>query len=141
MSLAAPEFGWPSTALREGDGAVIFGGQERPLDFGALTMGPVDADDGAIGERLQIADQLPENLQWWFRFVLAMNEQNVWIGRQFLPPLPGGYVARVTVGADEGKARDFDVQFNWNGNAPTPATALDSFLISVKESNKKPIGR
>jgi hypothetical protein len=130
-SLAGAEFGWPSTFLPEGAGAVIFGGQQRPLDFGALGTGPTDAT--TIQEKTMGHEQLPDGYVWWFRFTLAMHGHNLYIGREFLPPLSGGYTARLLVGADDGRAGTFDVKFDWVGQAPTPKVALDTFTHTVTE--------
>lgn len=84
---------------------------------------------------MQEGDELQDGQQWWFRFTLAMNGSGLYIGREFLPPIPGGYTARVTVGADEGRAKEFDVKFSWVGGAPTPDVVLDTFAIAVSEAD------
>jgi hypothetical protein len=105
VSLAGPELGWPSTSVREGDGAVIFGGTSRPVDFGALGAGPAGQEPGGPNEMMYAPEALADGRQWWFRFTLAMHAGGIFIGREFLPPIQGGYVARVTVGADEAAPR------------------------------------
>lgn len=137
VSLAGPELGWPSTAVPEGGGAVIFGGTTKPVDFGTLGIGPTDVDLNGPSPPVTALMQDNVNLisegthQWWFRFTLAMNGQGVVIARQFLPPLSGGYTARLVVGADEGRAHTFDVRFTWVGNASSAEQALGSLLITV----------
>jgi hypothetical protein len=131
VSLAGPELAWPSTSLREGDGAVVFGGTARPLDFGSLGAGPTAGPGESLLNLMAAPDKLPDGFQWWYRFILEMHGRSLFIGREFLPPVPGGYTARLIVGADEGDARVFDVQFSWMGHAPTPANALASFAVSV----------
>jgi hypothetical protein len=130
-SLAGAELGWPSTFLPEGAGAVIFGGQRRPLDFGALGTGPIDAT--SVQAKMMGHEQLPDGYGWWFRFTLAMHGNGLYVGREFLPPLSGGYTARLLVGADDGPAKTFDVKFDWVGQAPTPEAALNSFTHTVTE--------
>jgi hypothetical protein len=128
-SLAGAELGWPSTELAPGAGAVIFGGQDRPLDFGTLGIGRPDA--ASAGAKMGGMLDLPDNAQWWFRFTLA---RELLIERAFLPPIPGGYIAEIVVGADEGNAHVFEVAFNWNALAPTPDTALDSLTVQVNRT-------
>ena len=136
VSLAGPELGWPSTHLAEGEGPVVFGGTARPLDFGALGAGRIDGPRGNVMSLMQTPETLPDGYWWWFRFTLAMHARRQFIGREFLPPKGGGYTTRLTVGADEGKARTFDVEFDWIGDAPTAEAALGSLLMSVNPAEE-----
>lgn len=131
VSLAGPELGWPSTQLAEGEGAVVFGGTARPLDFGALGTGPSGGSRGNLLNLMGTRQPLRQGERWWFRFTLAMHTRNLFIGREFLPGVGGGYTARLTVGADDGEAQAFDVHFDWIEDAPTAEGALGSVLISV----------
>ncbi len=137
VSLGGPELGWPSTDVPLGGGAIVFGGTTRPLDFGALGVGPIQRPQSLI-ELMGGREALPAGHQWWFRFTLAMHGGNRFIGREFLPPVPGGYTARLTVGADEGRASTFDAVFSWVGDAPTAESALGSFLITIEPVRPRP---
>jgi hypothetical protein len=65
---------------------------------------------------------------WYLRLALAfgldMNDD-----RDKLPPVKGGYVIRLLVGADDGAARKFKVHIDWNGDADQrPDEVLTSAL-------------
>jgi hypothetical protein len=71
---------------------------------------------------------------WYLRLTLAF-DLDINDDRDKLPPVEGGYVVRLLVGADDGAARVFDVDINWNGDgALRPEEVLDSALdhLSVR---------
>ena len=74
--------------------------------------------------------------QWYFQLRLAMNGNGIFIGREFLSPISGGYTARVIVGADEGSAQTYDVRFFWHGGAADADAALRSLQISVARPSR-----
>jgi hypothetical protein len=56
---------------------------------------------------LEIVDQLAARRMWWFRFTLASQDRDVFLGgREFLPPIAGSSTAWLVVGADDGQARN-----------------------------------
>jgi hypothetical protein len=136
VSLGNPELGWPSTDVAAGGGAVVFGGTSKPLDFGSLGVGPIDPEPNLNVVNLMMLNNVEESIAagthcWYFQFRLAMNASSVFIPRQFLTPISGGYTARVVVGADEGAARTFDVHFDWPGQVANAEAALRSLTVSV----------
>ena len=46
--------------------------------------------------------------------------------REYLPP--GEWIIRLTVGADDGAARTYDVHISWDGSESDPGAALDNAL-------------
>jgi hypothetical protein len=129
VSLAGPELGWPSTAIRPGDGAVIFGGTSRPIDFGWLGVAPAGP---GLPTQLVPGDPLPKGSVWWLQFALG-EEQRLAIPRAMVAPAPGGYTVRLIVGADTGKAHTFDVSVRWLSDATDPESALKSVELSIEK--------
>lgn len=50
---------------------------------------------------------------WYLRLYLA-GELDILNDRDKLPPVANGYVLRLLVGADDGAARTFEVDINWD---------------------------
>jgi len=113
----------------EGGGVVVFAGGRRPVDFAALDRPIRDAK----GRVTQVGGA--SSGPWELRLTLAMHGRGVFISnfREILPPRPSGYTVRLLVGADDGAARRFDVDVNWDGDAADPAAALESVQLAVRE--------
>lgn len=138
ISMGNPELGWPSTELEPGGGVVVFSGGDRPIDFGSLIVLRRHDDGQPVFPTMASRDQVFNNGGAWnFLVALAMhgNDPPIFLGdrREFLDPKNDGYVLRLMVGADEGKARRYDVQLNWSADARTPADALDSVELRTRE--------
>ena len=114
VAMGSPELGWPSTDILIGGGVVVFAGGDRPLDFGYLAR---------------------SGNKWQLVLCLAMHAKNVKLSdrREYLPPVDSGYTVRLLVGADDGAARTYKVDVNWDGDAASPEAALDSIQLAVRE--------
>jgi len=53
------------------------------------------------------------------------------------PKRSGDFRQTLLVGADDGAARAYDVDINWNGQATNPAVALNSVQIAVRRVRVK----
>lgn len=95
--LGSPPLGWTSASDAVDAAVVIFPAGERAVDLGILTSGHCDED---------------ATLQ--FRFVLAP-AVGIIEGRNVLRPRPNGYIIRLVIGSDDGRARRYDAHLNWNG--------------------------
>jgi hypothetical protein len=71
---------------------------------------------------------------WELSLSLAMHAQGRFISnfREILPAKPNGYTVRLLIGADDGAARRFDVDVNWNEQAPDAKAALASVALAVR---------
>lgn len=130
--MGSPLLGWPSTPSDDG-GAVVFAAGTRPLDFGYLL--PAWRDN--YGHVIYDAEEKPstaiaKGAEWQFRFALAFDLQLV-DQREWLRPVQDGYMVQLLVGADDGAARTYEVDIDWNGNAATAQDALDSVEVAVRE--------
>jgi hypothetical protein len=135
-TLGHPSLEWPTT--REdaaATGAVtVFAGARRPITLGYFVCGQRDA-----GGEFQVAtnpDYLSRNPAGWVWHLKLTIGFDINDHRDKLPAVDGGYVIRLLVGADDGAARRFDVDINWDGDPTlTPVQVLDSALdkLAVRE--------
>ena len=137
-TLGHPSLDWPS-APEAADTAtvVMFGGWSRPVGFGRLIHVQRDAE-GAIMR----AGGFPHTPPGQGRHPLARSfDWNLWLDLAFhrdilddrdkLPPTEGGYTVRLAVGADDGTARRYDVDIDWDGDAEDAEKALASVTLTV----------
>lgn len=64
------------------------------------------------------------------RLALAHNLQ-IRDRREWLAPTTDGYLVRLEVGADDGKAQKYDVHVQWDGQASDAEAALRSVHLKV----------
>lgn len=151
VTMGSPALHWTSV-FGEDDVIDLFAGSERPIDFGWLL--PVGHTSGELDARSLDADTLPKPRlggqelpalvfpnpkaanfraggdRWFLRFALARGLE-IKDQREYLPPTLDGYVVRLEVGADDGKARKYDVYVNWDGSASDAESALKSVQLEV----------
>lgn len=96
-SLAAVPLGWTS-GVDESTAAVIFPDGERSVDLGIMQ---VQYDENGRGQR------------WAFSIAPLVRPYE---GRSVLAPRPQGYVIRVVIGSDDGRARRYGIHLNWDGD-------------------------
>ena len=140
-SLAHPSLGWPSAPeAAETAALTVFAGGPRPIGLGRLIRVRV----GEAGELMRPTVELngvpirgiphyaadpgdPPAAGWYLWLDLAFN-QDLNDNRDKLPPAENGYTIRLLVGANDGAARLFDVDINWDGN---PDLTADDVLASA----------
>jgi hypothetical protein len=132
VTMGSPALGWTS-AFAPVNGVDSFAGGERPIDFGYLfparrdTYGHVPTNDPDLKNPATIINK---GGKWQFRLALA---HNLFIGdqREYLAPTQEGYLVRLELGADDGKARKYDIHLKWDGSAKDAEAALESVSLSV----------
>lgn len=121
--LGSPPLGWTSATDAVDHSVVIFPDGERTVDLGAF--GSYISTDGSD--------------QWCLTLVpyLRIHE-----GRNTLLSRRDGYVVRLVIGSDDGRARRHDVRVNWNGakhlvtNEWNVYELLDSVECEVKRARR-----
>lgn len=61
--------------------------------------------------------------RWQFRLGIELTIADY---REYIPP--GEWIVRLTMGADDGSARTYDVHIAWRDDEANPRAALDSLL-------------
>jgi hypothetical protein len=143
-TLGHPSLGWPSAPEANETAAVtVFAGGFRPLGLGRLIrvrqaqdgtlMRPgVALPDGQVvpgPPHYEVDPGEPFAVGWYFWLQLAF-EQDLSDNRDKLPPIDGGYLIRLLIGADDGAARSYDVHIRWDGN---PDLSGDQAMRSALE--------
>jgi hypothetical protein len=122
-TIGSPSLGWPSALEAIDESVVIFGGSGRPLDFGCLNRLRYD------GTGTLVIAHFPydQAAVWHFRLGIGLDiaDQREWLA-------PGRWTVRLLVGADDADARYYDVDIEWDANAPDPHAALDSVSVGVR---------
>jgi hypothetical protein len=130
-TLGSPLLGWPSSPASAESGEIsLFPGARRPIDLGFLV--PVDPETHAAaplvaehnGNQIVLLTPLDQGGEWYFRLGLAF-DLSIADNRDFIPP--GRWVITLTIGADDGSARTYDVDLAWSRTG-TPEAALTSAL-------------
>ena len=100
VPLGSVPLGWTSAADEVNGGVVIFPGGERPVDLGTFQAysPPPNENASPVGE---------------WAFAVAPNFPP-FDGRNVLRARRDGYIIRVIIGANDGRARRYDVHLNWN---------------------------
>lgn len=140
ITMGSPALGWTSVFDEKGlqdDSVDIFAGGERPIDFGVLVPAIRDSDGRLLVDGLQGEDParlLSSGGKWQLRLALAhglgVRDQREWLA----PTTDGnGYLVRLEVGADDGKARKYDVYVDWEGQASDAETALRSVTLKPRK--------
>jgi len=122
VTLGSPLLGWPSAPQLPDGGLSIFPGLKRPIDFGQLVPLRPAGSPQRYAWRHPVE---PEEATWHFRLGLAFG-LTIADGREAIPP--GSWIVRLTIGADEGSARTYDVDVAWQGDEPDADAALASIL-------------
>jgi hypothetical protein len=151
-TLGHPSLGWPSAPEANETAAVtVFAGGTRPITLGFFIRARVDpagvmlrpAAVDAFGNAVRALPHYARaedfavddpTVSWYLKLALAF-DLDINDDRDKLPPVEGGYVVRLLVGADDGAARVFEVDMDWNGEgALRPQEVLDSALdhLSVR---------
>lgn len=125
-TLGHPSLDWPSTGEAAATAAVtVFAGGTRPITLGYFIRVRRDPSTGALLRPTLIdddqgrdfpgpphyardADFDDESEGWYLRLALAWG-LDINDDRDKLPPVDDGYIVRLLVGADDGKARTFTV--------------------------------
>jgi hypothetical protein len=130
VPLGQPKLLWPSLPSLEA-AQFIFAGSERPVDFGVFElMNPRTSLGGPpISAILPVPESLQNGAVWCFHLRLAI-PGNTPSFREYLYPVPAGYVATLTVGADDGASHRYDVTFNWDAQA----SDADALLASLQKN-------
>lgn len=100
VHLGSPPLGWTSAADETDVSVIIFPGGERAVDLGLfqLAIDPRDAEGNSHTEwALLIAPYL-----------------QIFEGRNRLRANPSGYIIRIVIGSNDGRARRYDAHVNWN---------------------------
>jgi hypothetical protein len=125
------------------DGISIFSGVTRPFDLGELfpamrkseppyRLVREQGDDGKEIEDQPIRIPVSDGGEWQFRLAVNPAEHAIADDRHFL--WPGDWTVTLTVGADEGTAKTFDVELSWNPTAIEEQAALNSLLDTLSIS-------
>lgn len=141
-TLGHPSLGWPSAPEADSTAAVVvFPGGYRPIGIGRLIRVRVGADGklmrptvlmngvavpGAPHYRDDSAGA-PFAVGWYLWLDLTF-AQDISDDRDKLPPVDGGYLIRLTIGADDGAARSFDVHIDWDSD---PGQSAEQVLASA----------
>jgi hypothetical protein len=121
-----PQLGWTTVPEERHDSTVIFAGASRPVDIGRLVRGP------SSGGLVFGSDDDERRVDAW-ALELALSGLKPTDERHRLPWRKDGYVVCLLVGDDDGAARRYDVDIDWDGDATTPQDALDSVEMAVRE--------
>jgi hypothetical protein len=150
-TLGHPSLGWPSAPEAASTAAVvIFAGGFRPLGLARLIRVRLDERRKIVRPKLRFGQQSlpaphfvvddsgdPPAVGWYLWLDLAFG-QDLNDNRDKLPPVDGGYLIRLLIGADDGAARAYDVHINWNGDPDLSAdevldSALDHLAVQPAE--------
>jgi hypothetical protein len=132
-TLGSPLLGWPSIKESDDGGLSIPPGLKRPVDLGRLfavrrdPYGKVPTsiyDDGSIRYDEGL---LERGARWEFKLNLAFN-LIIANQREFIQHDPNGWIITLTIAADDGEARSYDVTVNWTPDQPDPERALADLL-------------
>lgn len=145
-TLGHPSLEWPSSAEGAATGAVtVFAGGARPITLGYFIRVRRDESRGGLLRPTGVDEQgrqvvglphwaraedwgKPDVEGWYFKFALHPG-LDINDDRDKLPPVDDGYVIRLLVGADDGRARTFKVHLDWDGDPMLqPQQVLDSGL-------------
>jgi hypothetical protein len=143
-SLAHPALGWPSAPEAGASGSVVvFAGGRRPVSLGKFIRVGADPQDGTLWRPETYSLEVgplhgPRSFPHieptsgfvataWY---LYLAELDVHDDRDKLPPVDGGYAIRLLVGADDGAARSYEVDINWDGD---PKQTAEEVLVSALE--------
>ena len=131
--------GWPSAPEAQATASIVlFADFERPIALGRLYRAPHD-DKGKLkrpilqnpvtGRNELGLPHFPDDPtgHWYLKLDLAF-DLDILDDRDKLEPRTGGYVIQLVVGADDGDARRYEVDIDWDGDAETPDVALQSAL-------------
>lgn len=144
-TLGHPSLGWPSAPEADETAAVmIFPGGFRPVGLGRLIRVRLDETGKLMRPNVQLPDGrvVPGPPHYgnvaagdpvcdgWYLWLDIAFAQDISDDRDKLPPRDGGYLIRLTVGAEDGAARTRDVHINWNSD---PAQSADDVLASALE--------
>jgi hypothetical protein len=123
ISLGSPTLGWPS-ANAPNEALTIFPGMSRPIDFGSLYPA-LRSDGGGLSSVRGVPVVLPvaDGGEWVLRLGIGLLIADQ---REFL--LPGEWIVRLVIGANDGSAATYDVHVAWNGDEADPQSALDDLL-------------
>lgn len=132
-TLGSPLLGWPSMRESPDGGLSIPPGLKRPVDVGSLF--PVDRNkEGLIptfnlpdGSPAYMAHRVRDGGRWEFKLGLAFG-LTIADQREFLQADGDGWIVRVTIAADDGSAKTYDVHIAWEADEADPKKALDSML-------------
>jgi hypothetical protein len=121
VTLGHPSLEWPSASDVDGGAVTVFGGGARPTTLGHFVRARRDAEGG-----LQYVHERDEAEAWYLRLTIGLDIND---DRDKLPPAEDGYSIKLLVGADDGAARRFKVDIDWNGDPDqTPYQVLASAL-------------
>jgi hypothetical protein len=132
VTMGSPALAWTGVPVEQGNGADVFAGSERPIDFGYLIAAHRDRDGRVLIDDPDPATIINNGGKWQFR--LALHNLCLVDQREFLAPTPEGYSVRLELGADDGKARKYDVHVNWGDSAEDAEAALESVQLYVFEA-------
>jgi hypothetical protein len=122
VTLGHPQLGWTSVPPERHESTVIFAGASRAVDFGTLLRGPLS---GLFFDSSQKDPPEPWDLMLPISGLAPADERHILSGEK------DGYVVRLLVGDDDGRARRYDVEVAWDARAVSPEAALDSVRMVV----------
>jgi hypothetical protein len=99
ISLGSPPLGWTSAADSVDVSVVIFPGGERPFDVGRFDSYLSTEEDGSHSD------------EWCLTLVPYMQ---IFESRQNLRSKDGGYLLRLVIGSDDGRARRYNLRVHWD---------------------------
>jgi hypothetical protein len=144
-TLGNPSLGWPSAPEADQTAAVtVFAGGRRPIGLGKLIRVHLDEEGklvrpiymvglspGGIGiPHIEPDNPTQYGATGWYLWLDLAFAQDISDDRDKLPPVEGGYLIRLLIGADDGAARTFNVHIDWDAD---PNLDADAVLASALE--------
>lgn len=124
-TLGHPSLQWRSASDEIVTTATVFGGGASPITLGYFVRVRRDAE-GELHYVRERDYRSGEADAWYLKLTIGLDIND---NRDKLQPFEDGYLIRLLVGADDGAARTFDVQIDWDGDPDqSPHEVLRSAL-------------